>query len=168
MAKYRVVDGNHVQPDENGEDRIYKKGQICESEHDLEYLFPNSFVRVRESAPVADAPILKAAAADTETQARKDVKARRGRVQEENLELEDDSTYDAEASHPKSKKAEPVKSKLGQDVTGEFEVAKEENLLVFKKGKAFLVADKSKPDKAINPEPMTRKEVTAWIDAHVG
>lgn len=48
MAKYRVIQGQHIQKDASGRDCVYVRGDVVESDADLVVKLVNKFERVQE------------------------------------------------------------------------------------------------------------------------
>ena len=53
---------------------------------------------------------------------------------------------------------------IGQDVTVDYPIAKDNELLVFKKGRVFFVTDIGAPQKPLNDTPLKRTEVLGFIN----
>jgi hypothetical protein len=81
----------------------------------------------------------------------------------------DEDTLDREqpihlAESEKTSVVPPVMdSKLGMNVTGQFDVAIENGFLVFRKGPYFYVAEPNSPDKKLNQKRLAKSKVEPWI-----
>lgn len=139
--KFRLNGADHQQGG-----RVYTRGEIIESKADLVAMFGKKFERVHEEptapvvVPAALPPLAPQAAIDAAT--------------------------DAGAAGIAAPPAGAVPSPLGDDVTAEFANAADKGLLVFKKGKNFLVAKATAPAEAICDEPLNKTEAKAFIAEH--
>lgn len=80
-------------------------------------------------------------------------------IEEEEEEEEDDGDGEVDDG-TEDDGTEKAKSKLGKDVSGDFESAVKADLKVFKKKgkKGFVVADADEPDKALSKKPLADKK----------
>lgn len=154
--KYKVIAGTH----HDGE-KEYGPGEIVESDEDLTKKWVNKFARYyeEEEKPKKARKAAKAAAAEEEDEG-PDVEAHEETTPKEVLMKE---TENAD-----KKPRESVPSKLGdEDVTEDFEHAEKNDLLVFKKGRDFFVAENDDPDTAINEEPLKHAGVNKFIKEYL-
>lgn len=142
--KFRVIEGKHHQ----GGKSYYKggpNGDVVESKVDLAAKFANKFVRVddqtsepRDRSSTFDKPDVT----DNPTKHRDKVAA----------DKQDGGTGT---------------SVLGEDVTEDFELAKENGLVVFKDGKNFNVVEPEAIDKPLNPKPLKQSAVDKFVEDYV-
>lgn len=139
---WRVLVGIH----KNNDGTYVKAGDPpFESDIDLSQ-FTNKFERCFAEEKLAEAEALLADAKKKAGKPELSI-AKTDDAEEEEEESEDDAEESAE-----EEAAELVTSKLGDDVTEEFSAAEEADVLVFKKGKNYFVADPATPDVAISPK----------------
>lgn len=168
MAKhFRVIAGSHKEDD----GKIYRKGEVFQSEHPLDEMFANKFAEATESEvktfkaakaqkkgkPPGSVPNIEDVEADT-ANARA---AREYREKVEKGEIDEDEEAQAEEEDG------DVVSTLGNDVSDDFEGADKVGVKVFKKGKTYSVAKEDSPGKAVrNGKDLTRGQVKAYIEEH--
>lgn len=95
---------------------------------------------------------------------RKEAAALKKAQKEADEEDDDEEDTDEESDGESDEEAKSPKSKLGDDdVTEDFEDAGKNDLLVFKKGREFFVAEKEDPNKALNKKPLQHGKVKGFI-----
>ena len=120
--------------------KLYQKGDLIETARDLGTQFPNKFERLPDPTPAAvaaHAPVALPAAAPAPVV----------------------------PPTPPAPPAAPVKP-LGADVTADWPAAAKPGLLVFQEGKTYHVTDVDNPTTALNPEPLSKKEVGPFLDSY--
>lgn len=152
LRKFLLLEARHAHPGEGTNvGKIFKKGEIVESEHDLVALFPNKF---REHNLVPASQAIDAAEL-AEFRAWKDAKKAPPAPTEEAPPTEEKGT-----TPPK----EAVSSTLGEDVTSEFKAAIDAGMLVFKHEDMYFVTETDDPNKALNEKPLEdAKHVNKFI-----
>lgn len=142
--RFRVREGDHLEtePDEEtGRSRVYHKGEIVESDIDLSKKFVNKFDKLSDKEPRA-AKV-----------------AREAREEDEEGTEEDDDVVSGETKSvmdPANKDTlSGLSSKLGENVTEDFELAQEAELAVFKKGKKFYIVEPEDTNVALNDDPLS-------------
>lgn len=134
MARYRLLNGRHAQgKQEDGSAIIHEKGAVIESKIDLEKLFKNKFERVQD-----------------------EVQARPNEKLQVDEELPQASSTVSELI--KTEEVPEEASKLGEDVSEQFETATGKDLVVLKDGRKYFVARKDDKDVSLNEEAMTTKQ----------
>ena len=141
--------GSHSESGPSGKVVTYiaSDGKVIESENDLVKMFPEKFEKVNVSGapelPTVEqkAPVLPLASLQ-ETASKK---AKGAKVSKEVL----------------------AESKLGRDVTKRFPHADEEDFKVFSTGGEFFVVEVDEPDIALNPQPLKRGQVEAFVDKYL-
>jgi hypothetical protein len=190
MYRFRVLEGKHTEllpitEEQKGTDssalvrpsRVYKKGEVVESEKELDKMFMNKFERLGSNEPqevsaghpntreIGPDPDFNDDIMDTQAQ---ELKTRRGIDPESprakrNLgravAMEEDAEEEADD--------EPVESDLGDDVTSDFADAKKAEMKVFKDGKQYFVADSADPSKSLEKKGMTKAEMKAYLKEQV-
>ena len=139
--KFRVKAGTHK---ENG--KTYTAGQIVKTNNDLASVFREKFERVYSKGEVHDEELPEED------------------VQEEAQEEEGEPEASEEGTEEESTESpDEVKSVLGKNVTHQFPEAGD--LLVFKKGVKFFIADSSQPDVPLNSNKplITKKQAEAYL-----
>lgn len=155
-GRFRLLAGEHVEG--TGEEReVYVKGDTVESDKDLEKKFVNKFERLADKEPAAVKSANKAKA-----------------VAEED-ETEDE--YDSDENSGGNKNLDPVgsnssaklTSKLGENVTDDFELAKEAGLSVFRKGKkSHFVVEPEDTNAPLNDEPLqSKQQVDSFVKKYI-
>lgn len=143
----------------NGKDVVYRQGDLIESDRDLRELFPSKFVRVMGSGEVVEYP--------------KDdlIELEPKQAGEEDIEVPDEipAPKVLKTSLKASKKAEDSKTSasLGTNVTKKFPRAEEEDFSVFSKGGEFFVTEADDPGKALNDQPLKKKDVQPFIEKYL-
>jgi len=137
--------GSHSESGPSGKVVTYiaSDGKVIESENDLVKMFPEKFEKVN----VSGAPELPT-------------------VEQKAPVLPPQSTAPT-SKKVKASKEVLVESKLGRDVTKRFPHASEENFMVFSTGGEFFVVEVDEPDIALNPQPLKRGQVEAFVDKYL-
>lgn len=140
MPRYKVIAGQHMHFD-----KLYKKGDVVETDLDLLHLFKNKFQRVHEQSTI---PV--------KLEIDKDPDA-------------DDKTVDGSTvAHTNPPGETTPKVNPGVNVTKNFESAVDEDFLVFReKGGKHFIFDPDAPETALNKKPLKRSEVEAFITKHL-
>lgn len=138
MGLYQLqpLHGNHKEKDHmiEGEipgtqvERVYKAGDVVETDNPLDHLFKGKFKKYTKEVPVTS---LKDEATST-------VQPTVAAVQEK--------------EHEKK-----VVYLLGEDVTSSFDGAQEKGVMVFKDGRKYSVASVSEPNKSLTTDPISGK-----------
>lgn len=180
MRKFKLLNGKHSQRDKDGVLKRYyaKDGHVVEVEDNVDLMeqFSGRFEevgrpgRMQEGSPPDTIPnidrrkVFSATEAlpatpplpDGEVRAQAADKKRKAAIREEVaahpeiLESEETEEEDVEPGEER----EAVKSKLGEDVTDDFDGVADQDLAVIKaeEGNNYYVVDPAKPNKALNKE----------------
>lgn len=191
MRRFKVLTGFHTdikEVDEDGNPKVYKKGQVVKSDKDLCAKFVNKFQELssnanpspKEAEPVTD-ELREEAQAEALAENSKKNKKKKVAAEEEVTETETEETEDGlsiEISEGEETETETeealdevptldqseapskVKSKLGKDVTEEFPDAP--GFKVFVKADHYFVAKDAHPEKAVRG-PLTKKAVATEL-----
>jgi hypothetical protein len=84
-------------------------------------------------------------------------------------EEEEDEEEEADESAKKAKRKTPAKkvsSSLGKDVSEQFPLAEENDLMVVSASGKFIIVEKEFPDKAVSPK-LTKKSIDGWIETYL-
>lgn len=170
MAKYRfkVLATQHYDrftDPETGETDVshrYNKGDIVESDIELDKKFVNKFERLpnNETAPTP-APLPTAAADPPSVGPGANRKTKNTPGKDAGFEAEQQ-----QKGQTAETKDEP--ESLGVDVTDDFPKAGEADLKVFQDGTDYYVTEPQTPDKPMNKEPLKRKDVVAFVNKQAG
>lgn len=144
MAKFKVKSGAH----DDGKGRIYHRGEIVESPHDLTKAFRNSFERVPDNTPATKNTALARVTVPN------DAPPETVYPVENEPTLEDDSASDTGEVTP-----------TGMDVTGVFPAAKDQDFKVFKREGKYFVYDADDLTKPFNETGVKKAGVAAVITA---
>lgn len=166
---FKLVAGKHSEPTYNNVGRVSgskaynardPKNNIVESETDLVKAFPNKFVEVdkkgnpkREEVAIEEVP---------ENMLANDQGTKDPPNSPQALPLKA-TDNEAEDEGDDEDERELVDSKLGEDVTDDFPNALKKNLLVFKKGREYFVAAADDPNDQLNPNPLKKDKVEAFV-----
>lgn len=163
MRRYRLKAGTHQ--DLAGRD--YVAGDVLESAVDLRALFPNKFELVDEGAPptppttqISEGAVAKAGTLETALLGPR-----------ESAPVEPSNTETApETSQPaKRRESKPSALETPQNVTKEFPIAMENDLVVVRSPDgAFSIGDIDQPDRPLTVKPLkTAKQVEQWIRKYI-
>lgn len=182
--------GSHAEVGPGGVARIYKAGDIVESDMDLVAAFSGKFQLV-EDGPVKSNPFQPMAPKGAVQKAAEkgagdllptlkagdrvvvDANEEPGTVVQVfkngkiKVEFGDGSkeTFPSEEVSLSLEDEDP--NPLGRDVTKRFPKAVEEDFLVFADGGAFSVVEVDEPTEALNNKPLKRKDVDAFIQKYL-
>jgi len=79
----------------------------------------------------------------------------------------DEEEDETESETPAGEEEEESEEGLGVDVSSQFADAKKADLLVFRNGAKYFVADKDEPSKSLKKEPMKKSEVAKYLKSQV-
>ncbi len=153
MARYRVVAGQHTVRTAEHKSVNYKTGDTLESKDDLMAIFPNKFERVYQEPQPRPRSAVQAAA-------ERGAAAVGPAGDEDRVE-----GLDADAAAP-GWAAGPALAGWA-DVSGEFPLAEQATLQVFKKGNRYALVDPDEGPAAISSEAVLKKDVDKAIEAYV-
>lgn len=147
--RYELLGGMH---EEGG--KVYNRGDVFDSKHDLAEIFPNKFKQVPgvvEAVPAPPIPVAKKKSpVKTKPEAKKDV------VPEK--DAGDDLAPAPEAPAPE-----------GEDVTESFSDAEEAGMLVFKiTPRRFNVIDPQDGGAVVNDSPLPLKGIEELLKTYLG
>lgn len=142
--RFRVKAGTHSEPDEDGNLVRYGKGEEVESDRDLSKIFMNKFEKLSDTAPAVVKKARKAAEEEAEDGDEDD---------EDVVSNETRGVMD----NPNKDTLSGVASKLGVNVSEDFELAKEAELLVLKKKGKFFIAEPESADTPLNEDAFISK-----------
>jgi hypothetical protein len=152
--RFRVDAGSHVE----GGKAFYKggpNGDVVETDKQLDQMFANKFTRLSDVAPKFKG-------------GKKTKEAAREPDEDEpppgEVNPEGDPSYD----NAKMTGVEATTSKLGENVTDEFDDAKEAGLCVFSNGQNYFVADPDDPNSALNEKTLKKFNVTPFVRKYAG
>lgn len=154
MALYRVVAGQHTVRTAEHKSVNYKTGDTLESSVDLMKIFPNKFERVYQEPQALRSRSAVQAAAEAGA-------AAVGPASDEDRV----EGLDADAAAP-GWAAGPALAGWA-DVSGEFALAQQATLQVFRKGNRYAVVDPDEGPAAISNEAVLKRDVDAAITAYV-
>lgn len=144
MPKFQVLSGKHVE-----NDRVFKPGDVVESNSDLDKKFANKFQRVMETVPATiGEPTPKLAE-----------KLRQEEIAGENKKEEIPELGATEPPAP-----EPARTPmpdLGHDVTDSWPEAAQGGFAVWKKGLHYNI---TKDGSVVNEVPLKKKEVDPFLE----
>lgn len=188
MHRFKVLEGKHTElpPKKTGDEkidqarvlqtRVYKKGEIFESEKELDKIFQNKFQRISSgdsealsmghpnTREIADDPDSNYDIMDEQAQ---ELKSHKGLDPDAPRAKRLQGRAAAMAAEDEDEDDEPVESDLGEDVTTDFPEAKKAEMKVFRDGKKFNISEASDPETAINKKPMTKTEATKFLKEQV-
>jgi hypothetical protein len=180
---YEVAAGRHVEADGT----IYQTGDVVESSLPLDRIFRNKFKRPEAGAKAGSSVQRVVELIDDNPEA--SVAGGELRVQpgDEPRRLRPETTVtkpaeaEAEREAPKARGGKPrgkakkgshAKAKaeedqsLGDEVTRDFDKAGEKDLRVFHDGRHYHVAGKDAPEKALNDEPLTKRDLEKFLNSY--
>jgi hypothetical protein len=148
IRKFKLLEGIH----QDASGKNYKKGDIVPSTANLSEIFLHKFEEVAASAPVSKptAPVELPSAKDDDP----------AKISgEEKKDDDQQPPEDAPLSHPDGK----GRGALGDDVTKDFQSAKDADLKVFTKGGWHYVTEPDKTDVALNEKALKKAGVDEFI-----
>lgn len=169
---YGGLPGKHIVR-EGSAARIYKQGDVIESEYSLDEMFPNKFRRLDEPTRVGPDEMksliskdntmdLRLADLPPEEQEEKTVLPSRQEDAKTQARVRGEEAY--KMSQERMSAKQKTESKLGSDVSNEFPEAKKNDFVVFKDDEdGYYVADKDAPNKALNKKALPQEEVEGFI-----
>lgn len=158
MGFYKVMFNQHT---DFTTGKIHKKGEVVDSPHPLDELFPNKFQKVSSKGKKL---------VETELGPEEFLKQRMDQAEGvfvEEVEEEVDTTE--ESSLDKAKKTDSTKESGPEDVTDKFPLAKKADLKVFFDGEGHSVVDPDdKTNTPLNKKKklITDKDVNSFIKSH--
>lgn len=171
--KFRVIESLHYEPKKDWEGhrldparlQVFKKGEVIESQRDLESQFPNKFKKLsdEESAPPIDKAARKLAvnllieAGNWKEEDRRFLE----NLSEENYKRMNERFASVTAFKSPEDKASSI---LGADCTSEFQRAYDEGYKVFQNAKGkYNVTTKMELNKPINSSPLEKDKVDDFV-----
>ena len=194
MAQFRVKTGVHYDPDPDvkrdpdnpagkPKNKMFKQGEIVESNRPLDELYENKFEKL---VPGVNAPWIVSAERKKQVQEIIDG----GKMEEEDRKFletltdeqfshvtrrmdgprrpkQEEAPEEAKSAEPAEPERKGVESKLGQDVTDEFPQATKSGLRVLRTpaGKHHVVKT-SDPNKPLNKQALDRQKVDEFVVQH--
>lgn len=165
--KLRKGVGTHAEGD-----RIYKSGEVLESDHDLVKMFPNKFIVVKPNAKLAPGVLISEAVqpklhgdppeppedeVEVEVEGEEEEVPAAGNEDEDGDENEQDDAVDLAT-------LSKIKSKLGRNVTANFRDAARVGVLIAKRGGKFYAVVPEMPDRSVpNAKGLTKEEMEIYL-----
>jgi hypothetical protein len=142
--------------------KVYKEGDIIESPHDLVTMFPNKFEELSAEASREFKAAQKQREKSEKEAAEENPETSMSREEKIGRNIDPDDTDKIKDNKPMGT-LDAQESKLGENVTAEFDKAVEANVLVLKKGKNYFLARPDDPDRPINEESLKKSGVNGAV-----
>ena len=140
MKRYKVLEGSHGEGS-----RLYAKGEVFESEADLEKIFPGRFQCLGDALEKGPDPVQ-----DLEN--------------EEERQISQDSPQETTEEPPQEQ--EPLPTIEGELVDGEFKFSPEDTgLHVYQRGNRYFVYDIDNLEKPLNSKGLQKSKVQKFLNA---